>query len=294
MKKIDFIAKDGVQLTGLLYDTAKKKESIIIAVHGMSSNCFKKRDDVISKKANDNEIDYFCFNNRGSDLVKYIRKRVDGKRQKILGGTSVEDVKESYYDIVGAILKMKELGYTNIYLQGHSLGSTKVVYTYSKLLEESNIEILSNIKGIILLSLVDIPTVLKYFLKDKAEEYTKLAEEKVNNGQGLDFMPADSFIHPISAKTFLQYVKYNDEFDFINILKDEKLEVLNNINIPLFMRWGNVQEMLMQEAEVYSKKVREIIKNENADIDYIDGADHGYHGKEDLLATQIMNFITKN
>lgn len=294
MRKVDFVAKDGVQLTGLLYDSAQEKENIIIAVHGMSSNCFKKRDDVISKKANDNGIDYFCFNNRGSDLVKYIRKRVDGKRQKILGGTSVEDVRESYYDIVGAILKMKELGYTNIYLQGHSLGSTKVVYTYSRLLEESNIEILSNIKGIILLSLVDIPTVLKFFLKDKTEEYTKLAEEKVNKGQGIEFMPADSFIHPISAKTFLQYVKYNDEFDFINILKDEKLNVLNNINIPLFMRWGNVQEMIMQEAEVYSKKVREIIRNENADIDYIDGADHGYHGKEELLATQIMNFITKN
>ena len=58
----------------------------------MSSNCFKQRDEVIAKKANENNIDYFCFNNRGSDLVRYIRKTENGKKQKFLGGTSYEDV----------------------------------------------------------------------------------------------------------------------------------------------------------------------------------------------------------
>ena len=67
---------------------------------------------------------------------KEILLAVHGKRQKFLGGTSFEDVLESYEDIVGAIVKLKELGYKNIYLQGHSLGSTKVVYTYNKLLEK--------------------------------------------------------------------------------------------------------------------------------------------------------------
>ena len=291
MKKIDFMATDGIKLNGLLYNIDENFDSVIIAIHGMTSNCFKKRDDVIADKANKNGMDYFCFNNRGSDLAKYIRKEVNGKHVKELGGMSYENVLESYDDILGAIQKMQSLGYSNIYLQGHSLGSTKVVYTYNKLLEENNIEVLSSIKGIILLSLVDIPTVLKFFLKDKVEDCIKFAEEKVKKGQGLDLMPAGSFIHPISCKGFLQYARDYDKIDFINTIKDPELETLNNINVPLFMRWGNVQELIIQEAESYSNKIRSIIKNPNTDINYIDGADHGYHGKEEVLASEIVSFL---
>ena len=150
MEKIDFIATDGIELCGILYKGKEKTDKIILAVHGMTSNCFKKRDDIIAKKANEEKIDYFCFNNRGSEIVKYISKNINGKKEKSLAGTAYEDVLEGYEDIVGAILKLKELGYSKIYLQGHSLGSTKVVYTYNELKEEET-DILNNIKGIILL-----------------------------------------------------------------------------------------------------------------------------------------------
>ena len=293
MKIINTSALDGVELNGLLYNEGTDTKDIIISVHGMTSCCFKNRDKVIANKVNKNNIDYFCFNNRGSDLMKYIEVNVNGEPQSRLGGTSFEDVLEGYEDIVGAINAMKNLGYENIYLQGHSLGCTKVVYAYNRLLEENNIEILSHIRGIILLSLIDIPTVMKYYMKDKEEYYINLAEEKMNCGKEYELMPSDCFIHPICAKTFLRYAKYNEDFNFINTVKDENLRVLNDINIPLFMRWGNVKEMILIEASQYADKIRGIIQNENADIDYIDGADHGYHGREEVLANQIMNFINK-
>ena len=167
MKKIDFLATDGILLNGFLYESNSKTQTIILAVHGMSSNCLKKRDEIIAKEANGANIDYFCFNNRGSELVRYISKKLDGKKEKKLAGTSYEDVLDSYEDIVGAILKLKELGYKNIYLQGHSLGCTKIVYTYNELKDEESYDILENIKGIILLSLIDIPSVLKFYLREK-------------------------------------------------------------------------------------------------------------------------------
>ena len=74
MEKIDFIATDGIKLNGFLYKSNKNTKDVILAVHGMSSNCFKNRDEIIAKEANKAKIDYFCFNNRGSELVKYIRK----------------------------------------------------------------------------------------------------------------------------------------------------------------------------------------------------------------------------
>lgn len=286
---INFKATDGIENDGYIINNNSKK--IIISVHGMSSNCFKERDRVISRKAFENGFAYFAFNNRGSELVKYIRKNEDNKQIKLLGGTTYEDPQESYYDIKGAILKAIELGYEDIYLQGHSLGTTKIIYTYNKLKNE-NSELVKHIKGIILLSLVDIPRTLKIFLNTNYECILKFAEDKENKNELLDLMPSGSFIHPISVKTFLRYAKYNKEIDFAQYSnKDYNFEELNNIDVPLFMRWGNSNEMIEQYAKSLVEMLNRKIINKNKDINFIDGADHGYTGKEDVLSTEIINFL---
>ena len=290
MEKVDFLATDGIELSGILYNGKEKNEKIILSIHGMASNCMKTRDTIIAKNANENNIDYFCFNNRGSEIVKYISKNINGKKEKELAGTAYEDVLESYEDIVGAILKLKELGYKDIYLQGHSLGCTKIVYTYNELLEEKETDILNSIKGVILLSLIDIPMAIKVYTGEKFEQYLKLAEEKENK---LELMPTSSFIHPISVKTFLRYAKDNKEIDFAKYGRDNELEKLNNIKAPLFMRWGNDNEMILQKADELVSMVSNLIQNENKDINYIDGANHSYNEKEEILAKEIIEFIKK-
>ena len=267
MEQIEFLATDGIILDGLLYKSKERTNKVILAVHGMSSNCMKKRDQVISKKANENNIDYFCFNNRGSELVKYTRR-----------------------NIVGAMIKLKELGYEEIYLQGHSLGCTKIVYSYNELKEEQD-DLINMVKGVILLSLVDIPQTLKFYLRENFNKYLEYAEEQEKQNKPNELMPKESFIHPISVKTFLRYARDNKEIDFAGYGRDTKLEKLNNIDVPLFMRWGNENEMILQRAEELVDIVNNILKNENKDIDYIDGANHGYENREEELAEQIIKFI---
>ncbi len=279
---ISFKAKDGINLDGILYKVDGKK--VLIQIHGMTSNCFKKRDKVISKKVEEIGIDTIDFNNRGSDVIRYIKT----DEESFLGGMAYEDIEDSYYDIVGAIEFAINLGYKNIYLQGHSLGCTKIVYTYNKLYEEKN-EILDKIKAVILLSLVDIPSIEKMELK---EEFMRFAEEKEKQGKTMDMMPFESYIHPISVKTFLRYTKYYQNIDFARFdNKDDKFEVLNKINIPLFIRWGNVNEIIKQDAKDLAEFVNNKIKNTHKDINYIDGADHGYYQKEEQLADEIKNFL---
>lgn len=286
LERIDFLATDGALLNGILYKENSKK--VIIAVHGMTSNCMKERDNVIALEAEKKDISYFCFNNRGSELIRY----VNIKDQKQLAGTTYEDVLDAYFDIKGAILKMKELGFEEIYLQGHSLGCTKIVYTYNKLKQERDFKILENIKGIILLSLVDIPRMLKLFSGEKFAEYLKLAEEKEAAGKYYEIMPKEAFIHLVSVKTYLRYCKYNEAIDFAKY-HEKDFEILNSISVPLFMRWGNVNEMIEQDANELANMLNDEIENEYKDIDYINGADHGYHDKEELLASQIIEFINK-
>ena len=292
MELINFMATDGVNLEGILYKASSNiSEKIILSVHGMTSNCFKKRDIEIAKKANEKGIDYFAFNNRGSEIVKYIEKETEGQPAKELAGTAYEDVLEGYEDIVGAIIKLKELGYKNIYLQGHSLGCTKIVYTYNELINNDETEILENIKGVMLLSLVDIPMALKVYLRDNFKQYLDYAEKLEHENKIYEMMPRESFIHPISVKSFLRYARDNKDIDFANYGKDNELEKLNNIQVPLFMRWGNDNEMIIQQADELSTMVNNIIANENKNIDYIDGANHSYTGKEKELAEQIVEFV---
>ena len=293
MEVIYFLATDGIKLDGLLYTSKNKTEDIILSIHGMGSNCMKKRETTIAKLANENNIDYFCFNNRGSELVKYTRRYTEGKREKTLGGTSFEDVLEGYEDITGAIIKLKELGYKNIYLQGHSLGCTKIVYTYNELKDEQD-DMVNNIKGIILNSLIDIPRALKVYLRDNFDKYLEYAEEKERNGQRDEMMPGEAFIHPISVKTFLRYARDYQDINFANFGEDKELRILNNIDVPLFMRWGNINEMIVQMPEELVDIVNNTITNPNKDIYYIDGANHSYERKEEELAKQVIAFINKN
>ena len=293
MEVIYFLATDGIKLDGLLYTSKNKTEDIILSIHGMATNCMKKRETIMAKLANENNIDYFCFNNRGSELVKYTRRYTEGKREKTLGGTSFEDVLEGYEDITGAIIKLKELGYKNIYLQGHSLGCTKIVYTYNELKDEQD-DMVNNIKGIILNSLIDIPRALKVYLRENFAKYLEYAEDKEKNGQKDEMMPQEAFIHPISVKTFLRYARDYQDFNFANFGEDKELKVLNNIDVPLFMRWGNVNEMIVQMPEELVDLMNKCITNQNKDIYYIDGANHSYERKEEELAKQVVAFVEKN
>ena len=72
---------------------------------------------------------------------------------------------------------------------------------------------------------------------------------------------------------------------------DKRSIKLNNTDIPLFMRWGNDRELIIQKADELCKMVKEKIKNDKLDIGYIEGANHSYTGKEEILANEIQNFL---
>ena len=56
---------DNLILTGLIYKNEEKNKRILISVHGMATNCIKKRDEEIAKKLNKINIDMLVFKNRG-------------------------------------------------------------------------------------------------------------------------------------------------------------------------------------------------------------------------------------
>ena len=291
IQTIFFNATDGVDLKGFIYKSKEKTQKILISVHGMATNCIKQRDEKIAEKLNELNIDLLVFNNRGHDLISYIKK--ENKEKKEIAGTSYEEISECYNDILGAINYSIKNGYDEIYLMGHSLGSTKIVYAYNKFLKE-NTDIVGKIKGIILLSLVDIPTASKIYLQDDFPAIVTYAKNMKKEGMENQLMPEKSFIHPISVKTFLRYTIENDDINFARFSDNlYNFEELNNIKVPLFMRWGNNKELILQKADELCKFLQSKIKNEHLDIGYIDEANHNYSGKEEILSNEITKFIKK-
>lgn len=289
LEKIYIELEDKVELAGLLHKPQNITNEVVISIHGMQSNCFKKRENILAKNINKAGIAYFAFNNRGTELMCYTKK-TDGTKT-LNGGSVYEDILESYYDIKGAIDKMLELGYTKIHLQGHSLGCTKIVYTYNRLKKEKN-SILKNIKSIILLSLVDIVDCQKYDLGlEKYNQMLKYAIEKELAGKTMDLMPTESFDHPISVKTYLRYFKYNEQINFARFWdKSYDFKELNNIDIPLFLRWGET-DLVVQKLDDLIKFLKEKINNPNLDIGYVKQTDHGYTNKEEILGKEIVVFV---
>ena len=105
-------------------------------------------------------------------------------------------------------------------------------------------------------------------------------------------MPEKSFIHPISGKNFLRYSIYNDDINFARFSDNSyEYKELNNIKVPLFMRWGNNRELIIQKAEDLCQILKNKIHNKNLDIDFIDGANHSYEGKEEILGKEIRKFL---
>ena len=66
---------------------------------------------------------------------------------------------------------------------------------------------------------------------------------------------------------------------------------MNNIKIPLFLRWGET-DLIIQDLEELIEELKEKIKNEKLDIAYIKDTDHGFTKKEKILGEQICNFVT--
>ncbi len=284
MELINLVTKDNIKLNGFLYKSNKETKDVILSVHGMGSNCLRKKEVKIASKAVEEGFDYYCFNNRGSEIARYAKRKVNGVKERILVGTAFEDPLDGYYDIVAAMLKLKELGYENIYLQGHSLGCTKILYTYKKLKEE-NSELVDNIKGFILLSLIDINRVMEHNFKENLDYFINWAEKKEEQGELTQLMPREAFIHPMCVKTYLRYMRDYEQIDI------DDYNIVKRADKPVFMRWGTVNEAILYKPQELVEKVSNNITGVKKDIEYIDGANHSYNGYEDELAEQIMNFI---
>ena len=267
---------DNIEQPGILYSPNNDTNKIVIHVHGLNGNFYENRFlDTIAKSYTDNNYAFLTFNNRGRDFITELLK---GDDFTIIGG-SLERFKDCILDIDGIVNWVKNKGYNEIILEGHSYGCNKVLYYYNH--KKSD-----NIKKIVLLAPCDIPSEGKKFLSK--EEYDKAKSDStrlVQEGKKSDLIDFSVMANgKIAAGTYYYDFLPGGENDFIRYVDgaNGKSEILNSIDIPTLIIFGDVDEcVLTQPIEI----VKEYLTNNinDCNIQIIEGADHSYTGRyEDL------------
>ena len=275
---------DGIEQPGILYKPDEDVDKIVVHVHGLNGNFYENRFlDILAKSYTNKNYAFLTFNNRGCG---FITELLQGNGFTVIGG-SLERFKDCISDIEGVINWAKIKGYNKIILEGHSYGCNKVLYYYNHKKDDV-------VKQIVLLAPCDIPSITKKFLSredyDKARcEATRLVQENREN-ELIDFSIMAN--GKIAAGTYHNDFLPNGENDFIRYADGikAKSEVLNNIDVPTLVIFGDEDEcVLTQPVEV----VKNYLENNLSDckICIIKGADHLYVGKYEELSDIIKSSL---
>lgn len=274
---------DGIEQPGILYTPNKKTDKIVIHVHGLNGNFYENRFiDNLAKAYTEKNISLLTFNNRGRD---FITELLQGDDFTIIGG-SLERFKDCILDIEGIVNWVKNSGYKEIILEGHSYGCNKVLYYYFK--KKADI-----IKKIVLLAPCDIPSECKKYLSQEEykiamEESTKLVKEN-NENELIDFSVMAN--GKIAAGTYYYDFLPGGENDFLKYgnKEKEKNPILDNVTIPTLIIFGDKDDCVLTEPiEVVKNYLIENIKN--CHIEIIEGANHSYTNK----GTELEKIIKHN
>lgn len=272
---------DGIEQPGILYTPNKKTDKIVIHVHGLNGNFYENRFiDNLAKAYTEKNISLLTFNNRGRD---FITELLQGDDFTIIGG-SLERFKDCILDIEGIVNWVKNSGYKEIILEGHSYGCNKVLYYYFKKKEDI-------IKKIVLLAPCDIPSECKKYLSQEEykiamEESTKLVKEN-NENELIDFSVMAN--GKIAAGTYYYDFLPGGENDFLKYGNKEKNPILDNVTIPTLIIFGDKDDCVLTEPiEVVKNYLIENIKN--CHIEIIKGANHSYTNK----GTELEKIIKHN
>lgn len=273
---------DNIEMVGMLFEPKKKSKKIVIHVHGLCGNFYENRFiDTLAEIYTNKGYSLLTFNNRG---VNYISELLKDDGVAIIGGC-YEQFTDCLLDIEGAINYVKEKGYTDIILEGHSYGCNKVVYYYNK-------KKYNSIKKLVLLAPCDIPQESIKFLSEEeyknAKEQSTILIEKKQINELIDFPINANGV--ISSGTFYNDFLPGGENDFIKyrdgIIGESKL--LNSIDIPVLVVFGDDDEcVLTQDIEIVKGYLKNNIKSCNVEI--ISGADHSYTDRFEELGRIITN-----
>jgi pimeloyl-ACP methyl ester carboxylesterase len=275
---------DKLLLQGLLHEPESSSQKAILFVHGVTGNFYQDRFlDAMAKQFTNEGYAFLTGNNRGHDFISMIPVAETKDQYKKIG-SAFEKFEDCVHDIKAWIDLLQSRGYQEIYLVGHSLGSSKVAYYLAKASD-------FRVKKIIFMAPVPI---IDIFVSDK--EHPKLLEEAnkmIEQGRGEELMQSKvlGWIY-MCPQTYLQYGTVGGPMDIFNTKKVNFESPLSKITVPVYAFWGTNDYL----GPLISLKISlEVLKKEASntfvETELVEGPGHSFEGFEEEVAQKLLNWI---
>ena len=279
MKLVSVDTKDKIPLFGL-FSEAKNSKTVLINIHGTASNFYENSYMIlVTEFLLKNNISVLSTNNRGAGVMHVYPHT----------GAALEHFEDCVLDIDAWIKFALSKGYKNIILQGHSLGSEKVVYYMNKG------KYGKNVKSIILLGPADSFGETLKTLKNKCNIVMKEAKSLINKNKE-QFLTSVWLCHgdvlPNSADSFINFFSEGSELSkALPLRKGKDLELYRKIKVPILVVIGDKEEYTI----IPIKKALELMakENENTECHQIKDCNHDFENKENELVRIISKFLRK-
>lgn len=287
MEIIKTTTSDGLNFTGLYSKPKNKSNTIIIHIHGMSGDIYtdswyQQMHTYYPK----NGIAFLAGETRGThSITQFVSTKTD---DLVNIGNAFEVFEDCVYDIEAWVNKAKSLGYKNIWLQGHSLGTSKITYylTY---------KLAKNIAGLILLSPSDM---VGCFIGsvNKQHPVLKKAKELYKNKKS-DQLLTDLLLENtlVSAKTILNFFDKNTNLAIFNFANQQLgFSVVNKIKVPVLAITGTKDDGIVSVIDPY--KAMQILTDKlincprKKTIVY-KNAYHPFEGFEQNIVKDVVRFV---
>lgn len=272
--------KDKLNLYGLFLEVDGSKTAVI-NIHGTASSFYDEdfmKD--LSKTFNKSGISFLSGTNRGAFLM-------DGYEPR---GSALEIFEKCLLDIDAWIEFVFSQGYNKIILEGHSLGTEKVVYYMNKG------KYRNKVIGVILLGFSDSFGHQVKYLSGKRDKLMPEAKKLVNEKKGYKLLTSDWLSHsgvmPKAAESYVNFFSKGSELSKAFPLRQGKdLKFYQMIKVPILGVIGDQEEYTI----IPTRKAIELLKKENklAEIYQIKNCDHIFEGHEKELAKKVDSFIKR-
>lgn len=284
MEIIRAVAKRGLELKGAIY--GDNNDIALVLLTGICSNVFQNDLlDATGKLLSKNNITTIIGHAHDSfSCLAYTDYSIGKQRHT---GVFNDEFSMVYEDVETWVLKSKEMGFKNIILAGHSLGSNKII-NYLGNTSDDFVDYF----------IVSSPVDIMYWWKvmPNIDKCFSLAKEFVLNGRGDDILPfLFGGFSPMTANTVLNFYNANNLKNCPVLSKEGETTSLYNIKPNGSFIIGSKDSVTGDSPKAFMEQLNNWTKSPDKNqVIEVKNASHIFYNMQKIYAETLLNCINNH
>lgn len=282
---VEITTKDNLVHQGIFFRPKKPGRKAVLWVHGLTGRFYGDIDfmEAMAVGCEKRGFGFASFNTRGHDMVTGAHRRdpasPTGYTYATIGAGN-EKFEDSVFDIEAGVSFLVDAGFRTVVLVGISTGANKACYYGYK-------EKDARVGGIVLLSPVSdrlSPKARVTWYKKAYLKFLVLVGKGDTLHFGRDFFPG-------TPRRFLSLITQGSPEDIFDYGEQDPLGRFSTITLPLCLVLGEHDEHADRHVADIKRTFDAHTKSSRYASFVVDGASHGFDGKEKEVAEEICSWV---